>query len=96
MLRSYRGYRLFAVDGSDLHIPTNPHDPETFYPNSNGKKPYNLLHLNVLYNLLTHTYQDAILQKSVSNENSAVVEMLLVRLLQMFCSSEIATLNLIT
>ncbi len=24
------GYRLFAVDGSDIHIPTNRNDPETF------------------------------------------------------------------
>ena len=77
MARFYREYRLFAVDGSDLHIPTNPHDPESFYPGANGQKPYNLLHLNVLYDLLSHTYQDAILQKGVSNENGAVIDMLL-------------------
>lgn len=77
MARFYRGYRLFAVDGSDLHIPTNPHDSESFYPCANGQKPYNLLHLNVLYDLLSHTYQDAILQKGVSNENGAVIDMLL-------------------
>ena len=76
-IRLYRGYRLFAVDGSDLHIPTNPHDPETFYPGSNGHKPYNLLHLNALYDLLTHTYQDAVLQRGVSNENGAIIDMLL-------------------
>lgn len=75
--RFYRGYRLFAVDGSDLHIPTNPHDPESFYPGANGQKPYNLLHLNALYDLLSHTYQDAIIQKGVSNENGAVIDMLL-------------------
>lgn len=75
--RFYRGYRLFAVDGSDLHIPTNPHDPESFYPGTNGQKPYNLLHLNVLYDLLSHIYQDAIIQKGVSNENGAVIDMLL-------------------
>lgn len=76
-IRLYRGYRLFAVDGSDLHIPTNPRDPDSFYPAANGQKPYNLLHLNVLYDLLSHTYQDAILQKGVSNENGAVIDMLL-------------------
>ena len=75
--RFYRGYRLFAVDGSDLHIPTNPHDPESFYPGTNAQKPYNLLHLNVLYDLLSHTYQVAIIQKGVSNENGAVIDMLL-------------------
>ena len=76
-LRLYRGYRLFAVDGSDLHIPTNPHDPESFHSGINGKRPYNLLHLNVFYDLLMHTYQDALIQKGVSNENGAVVDMLL-------------------
>ena len=76
-VRLYRGHRLFAVDGSDLHIPTNPQDSESFYPGTNGQKPYNLLHLNVLFDLLSHTYQDAILQKGVSNENGAVIDMLL-------------------
>lgn len=74
--RFYRGFRLFAIDGSDIHIPTNPNDPESFYPGVNGWKPYNLLHLNVLYDLLSHTYQDAILQKGVSDENGAVIDML--------------------
>jgi ribosomal protein S18 len=38
-IKKYRRYRLLAVDGSDLHIPTNPEDTDTHYnsnPNGNG------------------------------------------------------------
>lgn len=49
--KKYRGYRLLATDGSDLHIATNPNDPDTFYQNSAGEKGYNLLHLNAMYDL---------------------------------------------
>ena len=59
----YNGYRLFAVDGSDIQIPTNPQDTESYFPGSNGQRPYNLLHLNAMYDLLQRTYVDAIVQK---------------------------------
>ena len=61
--RLYNGYRLFAVDGSDLQIPTNPQDEDSYFPGSNGQHPYNLLHLNAMYDLLQRTYVDAIVQK---------------------------------
>ena len=41
---------VLAVDGSKIQIPTNPDDVDSFLPGSNGQKPYNLLHLNALYN----------------------------------------------
>ena len=59
----YNGYRLFAVDGSDIQIPANPQDTESYFPGSNGQHPYNLLHLNAMYDLLQRTYVDAIIQK---------------------------------
>ena len=59
----YKGYRLIAVDGSDIQIPTNPQDPESYFPGSSGQKPYNLLHLNAMYDLRQRTYVDAIVQK---------------------------------
>ena len=61
--RLYNGYRLLAVDGSDIQIPTNPQDKESYFPGSNGQHPYNLLHLNAMYDLLQRTYVDAIVQK---------------------------------
>lgn len=42
----------------------------------NGRKPYNLLHLNVLYNLKHRIYDDVIIQKAMlANEHKALVEM---------------------
>ena len=72
----YKGFRLLAVDGSDLQIPTNPDDIDSFFSGCNGQKPYNLLHLNALYDLCNHTYVDAFVQKRRSwNEHKALVAM---------------------
>lgn len=72
----YRGLRLLAVDGSDLQIAANPNDPESYYPGVNGQKSYNLLHINAMYDLLQHTYMDAIIQKSRnSDESGALTDM---------------------
>ena len=60
----YHGYRLFAADGSDIQIPSNPMDEDTYYPGSNGQKPYNLIHLNAIYDIITNTYQDVLIQGS--------------------------------
>ena len=29
----HKGYRIFAVDGSDSHVPDNPDDPDAYFPN---------------------------------------------------------------
>ena len=54
--------RILAVDGSDVQIATNPGDSTSYHPGSNGQKPYNLLHLNALYDLEHHIYTDAVIQ----------------------------------
>lgn len=73
--KTYRGYRLLAVDGSDLHVPTNETETESYYPGKNGQKPYNLLHLNALYDLQRHIYVDAVVQGK-GNEHKAFVSMI--------------------
>ena len=35
----YRGYRLLAVDGSDLHTPTNKKEVDSFYQNAKDINP---------------------------------------------------------
>ncbi len=65
-----------AVDGSDIQIATNPDDKDSYMPGSNGQKPYNLLHLNALYDLNQYLYSDAIIQKKRAyNEHKAFVDM---------------------
>lgn len=72
----YEGYRLLAVDGSDIQITTNESSPDSYFPGSNGQKPYNLLHLNAMYDLLLKTYVDAsVVGKRANNECLALAAM---------------------
>ena len=72
----YKGYRLLAVDGSDLQFTANPNDPLSYFPGVNGQKPYSILHLNALYDLNSNLYLDAVVQKRrAANENAALVSM---------------------
>ena len=68
--------RILAIDGSDVQITTNPNDPSSYYPGANGQKPYNLLHLNALFDLTHKIYIDAVIQGRLeSNEHRALQEM---------------------
>ncbi|MGN0352034.1 MAG: IS4 family transposase [Roseburia sp.] len=70
--RTFKGYRLLAVDGSSLCTPPNPADSDSYFPSVNGKKHFNLLHINALYDLLSHSYVDAVVEGGqVFNERSA-------------------------
>ena len=72
----YKGYRLLAVDGSDLQFTANPNDPLSYFPGTNGQKHYSFLHLNALYDLNSNLYLDAIVQKKrAANENAALINM---------------------
>ncbi len=72
----YKGLRLIAADGSELQIPTNPGDADSYYPGSNGQSAYNLLHLTAMYDLLQRTYTDAnLLGKKKANERGVLCTM---------------------
>ena len=68
----YKGLRLIAADGSDIHIPTNPNDQESYFPPKENLSAFNLLHLDAMYDLLQHSYTDAILvgQRKANERNS--------------------------
>lgn len=75
-IKKYRGYRLLANDGSELHIPTNPYDPDTYYQSNPDGKGYNLLHLNAMYDLCNRLYVDSLIQPSrQENECKALIDM---------------------
>ena len=68
---------IFAVDGSDIQIPTNPTDTDSYIAGTNGHKGYNLLHINALYDLNKHIYSDVIIQKARErNEHKAFQELI--------------------
>ena len=72
----YKGHRLFAADGSDVQTPTNEKETDSYFPGSSSQKPYNLLHLDALYDLLGHTYVDAeVSGKRNFDENGVLCKM---------------------
>lgn len=72
----YKGFRLLAVDGSELQIPTNAEDKDSYFSNIENRRSYNLLHLHAMYDLLSHTYIDALLEgQQIANEQKALNRM---------------------
>ena len=72
----YQGYRLLAVDGSDLLTPLNRDDTDSLFQ-ANDNAPYNIFHLNALYDLNSNVYVDATVQKrKKENEHKAFCEMI--------------------
>jgi hypothetical protein len=73
----YKGFRLLAADGSDLHTPTNPNDAETYIKNRPDDRGHNIFYLNALYDLLNRIYVDAnIKTKRAANERAALEELI--------------------
>ena len=71
----YKGYRLLAADGSDIHYPTNLNEPENYFKVGEAYG-YNLIHLNALYDIKSGIYTDAVIQmRRQENEAAAVVQM---------------------
>ena len=72
----YKGYRLLAIDGSDLAYPANKEDTENYFQTQKNTKAYNLIHLNAVYDLLNRTYVDAEIQsRRKFNEHAALISM---------------------
>ncbi len=72
----YKGFRLIAADGSNIQIPTDPAQTDSYFPGSNDQSPYNLLHLSAMYDLLQHTYIDAcLLGKKDADERNVLCAM---------------------
>lgn len=75
LIKLCEGYRLLAVDSSDIRTTPNPNDIDSYYKQSDSK-PYCLYHLNALCDLCSHTYLDAVVQKRRNwNEHRALCDM---------------------
>lgn len=75
-IKTYQGYRLLAIDGSDLLIATDPGDPDTYFQNRPGERGFSLLHLNAIYDLCNGLYVEACVQpRRYVNESRALVDM---------------------
>lgn len=68
--------QILAADGSDLHIPTDEKDKESFYPGTYNTASYNLIHLNVLYDIKKRIYVEAGIHKSkAGNETGSLTDL---------------------
>ena len=74
---SYKGYRLMAVDGSNIHVPTNPKDTDALVKCKESERPHNEFHLNAMFDILQKVYTDVVVQKyRTQNEDKAMIEMI--------------------
>lgn len=72
----YKGYKILAVDGSDINHFRNP-DSDSFITFPGFEHGYNQTHLNAIYDVLNKTYVDVLLQpRPKANEQRAFIEML--------------------
>ena len=70
---THNGLRLIAVDGSDFAVPANPDHTDSYFTGTDIQKPYNLLHMDAMYDLLQHTYLDVeLLGKRKANERAGL------------------------
>lgn len=59
--KTYKGYRVLAVDGTCVNMARNP-KAESFMQNASNPKGYNQLHVNLLYDILNKTYVHCVIQ----------------------------------
>lgn len=72
----FRGYRLLAVDGTTINLPRNPKSP-SFVCNEGIPDGINQLHVTPLYDLLSRTFADVVIQpEPKKDEIGALVSML--------------------
>ena len=73
----YHGYRLLAIDGSELPIDNTIFDDETTeLRHGTLAKAYSAFHLNASYDLLERTYDDIIIQgEAKKDENDAFCQL---------------------
>lgn len=59
--RTYKGYRVLAIDGTTINMARNPKS-DSFMQNKSVPKGYNQLHVNPIYDVLNKTYLHCMIQ----------------------------------
>lgn len=73
--KTFHGYNLYAIDGTDLNIAKNP-DSDTYIHIKSTGNGYNQFHINALYDLKNRTYKDCYIQpRPRMDERMAALEM---------------------
>ena len=75
--KNYKGYQLVACDGTRLNLPYNSQDSYSLVDNVEGRKGFNQVHLNALYDILNDLFLDAEIQgMQEMNERDALCKFL--------------------
>lgn len=75
--KTYRGYRLLAVDGSCINMAFNSKAPSFVRSDTHPQGGYNQLHLNAIYDVENNVYYDAhVTPQPCADEIGALITML--------------------
>lgn len=85
-LKVYKGYRLFAIDGSKVDRSRDPNS-DSFMRTSKYPEGFNQIHLNAIYDLCNKTYFDVHLQPSPKQDEHKALQIMVQR--NEFCGKNI-------
>jgi hypothetical protein len=72
----YKGFKLYAIDGSDVLIPLEKENKTYSYFTNENQGCYHQIHLNAIYNLMSNQYEDAYIEpRRGHNERNAFHQM---------------------
>lgn len=75
---TYRKLRILAVDGSDSYILANPKEKDYYIKKGDGSSPYNLIHMDGLFDILTGVFVAASTRgKRKADEKRVAIELMM-------------------
>ena len=73
---TFKGHHLFAADGTSTSIPRNETETNYICNTGMGRKSFNMLHMNCLFDVLNHIFVDCIIDPGLHvNERKALATM---------------------
>ena len=74
--KTYKGFHLIAIDGTDINLPTDRNDNIYRVKQARSDNFYYQMHLNALYDILENRYVDAVIQPRPEMDENAALQML--------------------
>ena len=74
--KTYKGYRILAVDGTAVNMPRNPKS-DSYMCNKSVPKGYNQLHVTPLYDVLNKTYIHCVIQPQPKQDEVGALKFIL-------------------
>ena len=74
--KTYKGYRILAVDGTAVNMPRNPKS-DSYMCNKSVPKGYNQLHVTPLYDVLNKTYVHCVIQPQPKQDEVGALKFIL-------------------